>query len=258
VSDSTVAPVIAGSAVGIALIVLFASIFSTFDRSFADNRNKIDISIHGLKDTYASGERMALTIHIRGYSTVCDSSPSFMIIDSDSGDITHRYNGYPFTVCPDGFHSVDRVLTTEGPDNQLGDIVISESGKYRLRVGQYGETVEKEFSVMNPSGIELTINGLKDTYKVGETIPISATQKGGGCSMPEIVIMDENQQIVLVSKNDLPILCPIITSDERSEFSLTWAPSNHGKPIVINQTGTYTLVAQYETERIERQFTVIQ
>lgn len=54
-SDSAIAPVIAGLAVGIALIVLFASIFDTFDRSFADNRNKIDISIKGLKDTYAGG-----------------------------------------------------------------------------------------------------------------------------------------------------------------------------------------------------------
>jgi hypothetical protein len=132
------APVVAGLAVGIALIVLFASIFSTIDRSFADNRNKIDIAIQGLKDAYASGERIALTVHISGYSTTCDSSPTFMIVNSDSGEITHGFDEIPFILCPDGFHSVDRTLTTEGPDNQLGNIVINESGNYRLIVGQYG------------------------------------------------------------------------------------------------------------------------
>lgn len=143
------APVVVGLVVRVAMIVLFASIFNTFDRSFADNRNKIDIAIQGLKDAYASGERMTLTVHISGYSTTCDSSPTFMIVNSDSGEITQRYNGIPFILCPDGFHSVDRTLTTEGPDNQLGDIVINESGIYKLIVGQYVRIVEKEFTVMS-------------------------------------------------------------------------------------------------------------
>jgi hypothetical protein len=167
----TTASVIAGLAVGIALIVLFASIFSTFDRSFADNRNKIDIAIQGLKDSYASGERISLTVHISGYSTTCDSSPRFMIINSDSGKITHRYNGIPFTLYPwESFHSVDRILTTEGPDNQLGDIVINENGNYKIIVEQYDRTVEREFSVIgsadDDSAIDsidyITINGIFD------------------------------------------------------------------------------------------------
>lgn len=106
------------------------------------------------------------------------------------------------------------------------------------------------------SRVELTINGLKETYRVGEIIDVSATQKGGGCGMPEIVIRDENQQTVLVSKIEGDILCPVLPGHDQAEFSMTWTPSYHGSPIVINQTGTYTLAAEFELRRVEQQFTV--
>jgi uncharacterized membrane protein len=71
-----VVPVVAGLVVGVALIVMFASIFNKVDHDFADNRSRINIAIEGLKDSYASGERLALTINISGFSTFCDSSPT--------------------------------------------------------------------------------------------------------------------------------------------------------------------------------------
>ena len=66
--EGSAAPVAAGLTVGATLVVLFASIFDTVDHSFTDNRSHIDIAIQGLKDTYASGEKIVLTIHIRGYT----------------------------------------------------------------------------------------------------------------------------------------------------------------------------------------------
>jgi len=142
------APVGAGLAVGIALIVLFASIFGTIDRSFSDNRSKIDIAIQGLKDIYTTGERIPLTIHISGFSTICDSSPRIQIVNSDSGDVIVNYHNFNIIICFGEPQNVDTTLTTEGPDDELGDIIINESGNYKLVVGQYGKTVEKEFSVI--------------------------------------------------------------------------------------------------------------
>jgi hypothetical protein len=41
---------------------------------------------------------------------------------------------------------VKSTLTTEGPDNTLGDIIIGKNGNYKVIVEQHGKTVEKEFS----------------------------------------------------------------------------------------------------------------
>lgn len=118
---------------------------------------------------------------------------------------------------------------------------------------------ENSTSTATTIPVQLTINGLKDTYKVGEIIDVSATQKGGGCGMPEIVIMDaNNQQTVLVSKADAGLLCPALVGDNvRAEFSMTWTPRAQGHPIIMNQTGRYELTIEYAGLKESRMFDVI-
>jgi hypothetical protein len=166
------APVAAGLAVGAALVVHFASIFSSIDHSFTDNRNHIDIAIQGLKDAYASGERIALTTHISGYTDVCDSSPVFRIVDSD-GNVIYNYFSLKVILCDgDGqINRADTILTTEGPENELGDVAIYKDGNYKVIAGQYGKTVEKEFAVVSSNSVNsITSEQVPEGTKVGVKI----------------------------------------------------------------------------------------
>ena len=105
--------------------------------------------------------------------------------------------------------------------------------------------------------VELTIGGLRDSYKVGEIIDVSATQKGGACTRPEILVLDQNQKIFLVSKNDAIISCPALSLNEWTHFSLSWTPYSNGHQIIMNQTGRYTMLAEYDGMGIEQQFIVV-
>lgn len=105
--------------------------------------------------------------------------------------------------------------------------------------------------------VELTIGGLRDSYKVGEIIDVSATQKGGACTRPEILVLDQNQKIIFVSKNDAIISCPALSLNEWTHFSLSWTPYSNGHPIIMNQTGRYTMLAEYDGMGIEQQFIVV-
>lgn len=71
----TTAPVIAGLAIGIGFVVLFAVMFNA-----AENmpRNSLDISIVGLKDSYQVGETIDFTVAVKGYGTAC-GYPNVMI-----------------------------------------------------------------------------------------------------------------------------------------------------------------------------------
>jgi hypothetical protein len=105
--------------------------------------------------------------------------------------------------------------------------------------------------------VSLTISGLKDTYRIGEVVDVSATQTRGSCLMPKIVIRDASQHTVLISESNAVVLCPVSSDEDLAKFSLTWAPSSQGAPIIMNQTGTYTLAAEYGTSSVEQKFTLI-
>lgn len=106
--------------------------------------------------------------------------------------------------------------------------------------------------------ISLTISGLKNTYKVGEVIDVSVTQTGGGCNLPNIAIRDDkNGQTVLTSNGTGVFSCPVLTASQAAKFSMTWTPSSQGTPIIMNQTGSYTLMAEYGTSSVAQKFTVI-
>ena len=75
--------------------------------------------------------------------------------------------------------------------------------------------------------------------------------------MPEILVLDQNQKIILVSKNDAIISCPALSLNELTHFSLSWTPYSNGHPIIMNQTGRYTMLAEYDDMGIEQQFIVV-
>jgi plastocyanin len=118
--------------------------------------------------------------------------------------------------------------------------------------------VKCDASSGNHHAVSLTISGLKDTYKVGEIIDVSATQTGGGCGLPNIIIQDyRNGQTVLTRNGTGVFSCPVLTAGQAAKFSMTWTPSSQRTPIIMNQTGTYMLIAEYGTASVEQKFTVV-
>jgi len=279
VSDAIVIPIALALAVGIGLIVIFSTMFPIVkinDRP-GDEIHRVSIVTIPL-DASLPGhnfEPATSNVVIGTNNTVRwvsqDTIPSSVIADDDSDpefakatanfpdnmtclcDLkvvpTHLFmiNGttFDFTFTKPGifgYHSV--------PHPQMkGKVIV---------LPQYCATSDAKCNGSIKPKVELTIGGLRDSYKVGEIIDISATQRGGKCTMPEILILDNNGKIVVVSKNHGAISCPVRDSDnEHREFSLSWNPRSNGSPIIMNQTGKYTVLAEYEYVGIEREFMVV-
>lgn len=148
-------PVIAGLAVGIAFVVLFASFFNSatpiLQREF-----HADLSIEGLKDRYSAGERIDFTIRAAGYGAIC-GYPDFKVIDLDRNGETifAPERGIILLVCDLDLHNFDRAwkLSELGMD---GPIIIDKIGHYKIiaSFGTAGE-IEVYFIVDGPVNQEI-------------------------------------------------------------------------------------------------------
>jgi hypothetical protein len=142
---AAVAAVIAGLAVGIAFVVLFASIFSQ-SNPVVQRKHHFDVSIMGLKDLYNTGEKIDFSVRVKGYGTNC-GAPSVKIIDMNNpGRVIDPVGLITDYTCDPTAYDFDRTWTLLDI-GVIRDIVL-ESGHYKAVV-RYGETVEKEFRVIS-------------------------------------------------------------------------------------------------------------
>ncbi|MGI0048764.1 MAG: hypothetical protein ACREAW_04420 [Nitrososphaera sp.] len=141
-------PVIAGLAVGVAFIMLFASVFAAVD-PVTGKRYHLYVSIDGLEDSYGIGERIEFVVTARGYDHLC-GFPNIDIVNADSGERAYTIQSFWLGVCDMEPRDVDEVWNLEDMGASEG-IIIREGGNYKL-MARYGEkTLEKEFSVTSNS-----------------------------------------------------------------------------------------------------------
>lgn len=137
-------PVIAGLAVGIAFVALFASFFSSAEIVTGQH---IDVSIEGLKTEYAIGEQITYTVKANGYGVLSDAYPYAKIINTDTNDMTNEML-YDFVVMWDEPNDAPRTIDAEWPvAERYNDIILYESGNYKLIVELGDETLERQFRV---------------------------------------------------------------------------------------------------------------
>jgi hypothetical protein len=159
-------PAITGLAIGIAFIILLSFVLAAGAEKTKpvftlgghvgfrpDKYEHISISIDGLKERYSIGEPIAFSAHITGYTSICDTAPKFKIVQSNSDKIVYSYNPFVIGMCD----IKDFVDNTETFDEAKNDVIINETGQYRLFVQQFGEIGEKDFVVSRAdSGISVS------------------------------------------------------------------------------------------------------
>lgn len=103
--------------------------------------------------------------------------------------------------------------------------------------------------------VDLTISGLKTTYRAGEVIIFSVNQRGGGCAFPDVWIENATGEKVWSANNPTGMLmCPIV-KDEKN-FQMTWRPDIIGDYPSINATDHYFVVAKFDDDSIRQGFRV--
>lgn len=109
------------------------------------------------------------------------------------------------------------------------------------------------FSLENPVvqrlHTDLSIEGLKDTYSIGERIDfaVKATGYGTVCAYPFVRVIDiDRGDIVIFDTAERGILLPVCDPDPRS-FNDMWMSSQLGMsdPLTIDKIGHYKIVANF-------------
>jgi len=158
--NSDIIPVIAGLAVGIAFVAMFAMFEnnSIFGNSPAHNIGRypyMTLTIDGLKQTYSMGEDINFTLTAKGYGKYCAEAPSIEIFDSE-GNLVWHYVTVNLMGCGDPDISPQEVndkwnvkerVSLLPSDSDIQVPTINKPGEYGLRASYYGEIIDREFSV---------------------------------------------------------------------------------------------------------------
>ncbi len=158
-SGSTV-PVVAGLALGISFVVIFAAVAnSSFGMSppshYIGRYPYMTLTIEGLKETYSKGGPIDFTLNVKGYGTNCIETPSIWIKDS-TGDVVWLYETVNLMGCSDpdrSPHEINEVWNLEErlsalpPEVNMHQPSINQTGTYTLEVVYYGEKLDHHFEV---------------------------------------------------------------------------------------------------------------
>ena len=100
--------------------------------------------------------------------------------------------------------------------------------------------------------INIAISGLEPSYMVGQPINFGISISGyGHCDSPSVLVIHEGN-IVWKDKSS-QISCPYTMQT----ISHRYIPTDFNGPFSLNQTGTYTVHAEYASNMTEEQFNVI-
>lgn len=242
--DGAAIPVVAGLTIGIAVVVLFASLFGS-SSPIIQRKAFADVSITGLKEVYRTGEKIDFTIRAKGYGTNC-GNPSVTMVDTQNPSnminlfdiIMDYYN------CDPEPHSFDKTW-------RLADIgilhdITPASGHYKVAVS-YGQTMEKEFDVITsnkPTGSENMPTGNIVTVDIGSKPQENIAQTGMGSSlMTKYLPVNITQAVNIIGKpvRDITIY-PIV-----ADWDGIVRPDNNVKWLMQTQNNTSIPFKGYQT-----------
>jgi len=113
-------------------------------------------------------------------------------------------------------------------------------------------------SYQPPFDVNLSFEGLQETYKIGEQIDFFVNVKGFGnnCNYPTIIITEETNRSDAVWTGGGPefigINCP------EHDINITFhAGSDPEKPIIIKKSGKYVVSLQFGNKSIEKEFSIL-
>lgn len=110
--------------------------------------------------------------------------------------------------------------------------------------------------------LKLQILGLRDSYIVGEGIDFSVMQSSGGDNtFPELVMIKDLDSGTIVkewngTKMDAISLGGPIEINPAT-YGVTWSTSSDENPLIINKTGSYSVVAKHLFKTAQKEFKVL-
>lgn len=116
------------------------------------------------------------------------------------------------------------------------------------------QNLEIRPSQINTSIITISIEGLNETYLVGQQINFNITTTSGECSRPSITLTNENGSVVWTNRPD-PMFCDMMTS-----WPTTWhwkLDSGDLGTLQVNETGIYKITISLFGKTMEREFSVV-
>lgn len=103
--------------------------------------------------------------------------------------------------------------------------------------------------------VDVKIEGLRETYKVGEQIIFFVNLEGSGqCVPPRIIIKSTMDQSEIWTNED-SLLSGITCYPNNVNIEF---PAGKEKPIIINQSGKYVILIPFYNKTVEKEFTVVQ
>ncbi|MEP0826305.1 MAG: hypothetical protein HRF40_12540 [Nitrososphaera sp.] len=144
------APVAAGLAIGIGFVVLFASLFSTPVRPLAEYRF-LKLEIDGMKEIYLTNEKIDFVVKAQGHDIVC-GFPKLRILSENGTLIHHNSDIITLVLCDPAIRDINETWTL----SRMGfgqEITIPQGGNYKVIVSYGDSTIQKEFTVVQFSGM---------------------------------------------------------------------------------------------------------
>lgn len=143
-SSSIAIPLIAGLAVGAAFIVVFASIFNSFEQKVTAEQNGVTISLVGLKTRYSAGEALNFAVTAKGYGKLCSPVVARILNVNSYTEVEHFSKDFPD--CNLSERNIDERWTRHDFENfPLLIHQLHGSGHYRLIVEYEGATLAEDF-----------------------------------------------------------------------------------------------------------------
>lgn len=133
---------------------------------------------------------------------------------------------------------------------------------FLLSISTFSNTISSELSFVDPSYysplVQLSITGLQERYFAGELIDFAVTQKFGGCVFPENIVVKNLEtgdivwQFNSTEANFMLFGC-MHYDPATSRMTMNAVDEN---PLIINQTGSYAVIAKHQFKTVQKDFAV--
>lgn len=232
---------------GISAMIVLAVILMSF--------NSQQIRIEGVNDTYKVGDIINATVFYGKQQPPC-ISPSIVLKNATNQSQTiWEIPGYSYndTACRDNFW-------TEFYAGIKMASVINSTQSYVIYTSLGNQHAAKEFTVYTDPNrkyyTEIQVAGPNQTL-VGVPIEFKITIRGHGIfdagQSPDVSVINGNGTVVWHSTNGLVLCCPA----EMSYYNFTLDTSTRWSPIILNESGSYSVKISYNDKTVEKKFTVL-
>lgn len=209
------------------------------------------LQIEGLAQTYNVGQKIKFTVKFNGTGYDC-GYPDLKIEDGGHQKIWQSGN----TV-----HSCDPDMKEEHIEKEwqientpLGIPMINKTGFYTLFAEFDNDIIQYGFWIKTDSDIK--IMGLEDAYKVGDNVRFYVTVQGTGMIPCEdftvSVKKDRGQTVFYIPTYNSSCQIPV----KPENYKFVYPQKNESYQLRMNETGTYTISANFGENSLEKEFVV--